>query len=91
MVSTETSALCWPCQQCSQASKGWDVSDSCELRVLRKMRVLLRLETAEVYATGNRGRTRLQQERSPSWRLARKALRHRRLTVIYDFLSQPPN
>lgn len=28
-------------------------------------------------------------KRSPSWRLARKALRHRRLTVIYDFL--PPS
>lgn len=44
-----------------------------------------------MYATGDRGGTRLQQERSPSWRLARKALRQWRLTVIYDFLPHPPN
>lgn len=44
-----------------------------------------------MYATGDQGGTRLLQERSPSWRLARKASRHRRLTVIYDFLPHPPN
>lgn len=42
MISTETAALCRPQQQCLQDPKEWDVFDSCGLRVLRKMRVLLR-------------------------------------------------